>query len=55
LKQGRPLGRGKLAPYQAFIDELAVQDPDIMLYELRDALAMAEGGQPYLSGWAPGR
>ena len=43
LKQGRPLGRGKLAPHQAFIEELVAQDPDITLCELRDALAMAEG------------
>ena len=41
--QGRPLGRGKLAPYQAFFEELVTQDPDITLFELRDALAMAEG------------
>ena len=43
FKQGRPLGRGKLAPHQAFIEELVAQDPDITLCELRDALAMAEG------------
>ena len=41
--QGRPRGRGKLAPHQAFLEELVAQDPDITLYELRDALAMAEG------------
>lgn len=41
--QGRPRGRGKLAPYRSFIEELVAQDPDITLYELRDALAMAEG------------
>jgi len=41
--QGRPCGRGKLAPYQAFFEELVAQDPDITLYELRDALAAAEG------------
>jgi len=41
--QGRPRGRGKLAPHQAFFEELVAQDPDITLYELRDALAMAEG------------
>ena len=41
--QGRPKGRGKLAPYQGFFEELAAQDPDITLYELRDALAAAEG------------
>ncbi|WP_147385979.1 hypothetical protein [Paracoccus sp. JM45] len=41
--QGRPRGRGKLAPHQAFLEELVAQDPDITLYERRDALAMAEG------------
>jgi hypothetical protein len=40
--QGRPLGRGKLAPFQAFFEELVTQDPDITLFELRDALAMAK-------------
>ena len=52
LKPGRPLGRGKLAPYRAFIEELVVQDPDITLYELRDALAMAEGVQVHHSSIA---
>ncbi|TVS00628.1 MAG: hypothetical protein EA407_14180 [Rhodobacteraceae bacterium] len=51
LKQGRPLGRGKLAPYQAFIEELVAQDPDITLYELGVALAMAEGVGGLLSLW----
>jgi transposase len=41
--QGRPKGRGKLAPYQVFFEELVAQDPDITLFELRDALAAAEG------------
>lgn len=41
--QGRPRGRGKLAPHQAFLEELIAQDPNITLYELRDALVMAEG------------
>lgn len=41
--QGRPPGRGKLAPHGAFIEELIAQDPDITLFELRDALADAEG------------
>lgn len=40
--QGRPRGRGKLAPFQAFFEELVTQDPDITLFELRDALS-AEG------------
>lgn len=43
LETGRPTGRGKLAPNQAFVEELVAQDPDITLFELRDALAMAEG------------
>jgi len=43
LRQGRPKGRGKLAPYRAFFEELVAQDPDITLFELRDALAEAEG------------
>lgn len=33
--QGRPKGRGKLALYQAFFEELVAQDPDIALFELR--------------------
>ena len=41
--QGPPPGRGKLAPYQAFLEELIAQPPDITLFELRDALADAEG------------
>jgi transposase len=41
--QGRPPGSGKLAPHRAFFEELIAQDPDITLYELRDALANAEG------------
>ena len=41
--QGPPRGRGKLAPHQAFLEELIAQDPDITLFELRDALAEATG------------
>lgn len=41
--QGRPRGQGKLAPHRAFFVELIGQDPDITLYELRDALVEAEG------------
>ncbi|WP_281844149.1 helix-turn-helix domain-containing protein, partial [Sinisalibacter aestuarii] len=41
--QGPPRGKGKLAPHQAFLEELVAQDPDITLFELRDALAEAEG------------
>ena len=41
--QGRPRGTGKLAPHEAFLRELIDQDPDITLFELRDALAKATG------------
>lgn len=40
-KCGRPPGRGKLGPHQSFLRELLEQDPDITLFELRDALADA--------------
>lgn len=40
---GRPVGTGKLAPHVGFFEELVAQDPDITLFELRDALADAEG------------
>lgn len=43
--QGRPRGTGKLAPHEAFFMELIAQDPDITLFELRDALADATGLQ----------
>ena len=48
--QGPPRGKGKLAPHQAFLEELIAQDPDITLFELRDALAEAEAlaGAPFL-------
>jgi transposase len=35
--QGPPGGKGKLPPHQAFLEELVAQDPDITLFELRDA------------------
>ena len=41
--QGPPRGKGKLAPHRDFLEELIAQDPDITLFELRDALAEAEG------------
>ncbi len=44
-RQGRPKGSGKLAPHIDFFEELIVQDPDITLFELRDALADATGLQ----------
>ncbi len=40
---GRPPGSGKLAPHVGFFRELVAQDPDIILFELRDALADVEG------------
>lgn len=50
--QGRPKGRGKLAPYQGFFEELVAQDSDITLFELRDALAAAEGVEVHHSSIA---
>lgn len=50
--QGPPRGRGKLAPHQAFFEELIAQDADITLFELRDALAEAEGVQVHHSSIA---
>lgn len=38
---GRPRGTGKLATHVDFFLELLTQDPDITLFELRDALAHA--------------
>ncbi len=40
---GRPPGSGKLVPHVMFFRELVAQDPDITLFELRDALVDAEG------------
>ena len=40
---GRPPGTGKLAAHVGFFRELVTQDPDITLFELRDAFADAEG------------
>ena len=40
---GRPAGTGKLGAYVGFLLELVKQDPDITLFELRDALVDAEG------------
>lgn len=42
-QMGRPSGTGKLASHVGFFRELVMQDPDITLFELRDALADAEG------------
>ena len=50
--QGPPRGKGKLAPHRAFLEELVAQDPDITLFELRDALADAEGVQVHHSSIA---
>lgn len=43
--QGQPKGSGKLAPHVGFFEELIAQDPDITLFELRDALPEATGLQ----------
>lgn len=40
---GRPTGTGKLDGHVEFFKELIAQDPDITLFELRDALVHAEG------------
>mmetsp|Transcript_24032 Transcript_24032/g.44225 ORF Transcript_24032/g.44225 Transcript_24032/m.44225 type:complete len:129 (+) Transcript_24032:3684-4070(+) len=40
---GRPAGSGKLAAHVGFLLEVVEQDQDIALFELRDALAEAEG------------
>ena len=50
--QGRPHSTGKLAPFRAFFEELVMQDPDITLFELRDALIDAEGVQVHHSSIA---
>ena len=50
--QGRPPGSGKLSPHRAFVEELVAQDPDITLFELRDALAEAEGVEVHHSSIA---
>jgi len=42
-KCGRPPGGGKLGPHQNLLRELVEQDRDSTLFELRDALAEAEG------------
>ena len=52
MPQGRPPGQGKLAPHRRFFEELLAQDPDITLFELRDALADAEGVQGHHSSIA---
>lgn len=40
---GPKRGKGKLAPHHGFLIELVSQDPDITLFELRDALETAHG------------
>lgn len=47
--QGRPRGRGKLAPYHAFFEELVAQDPDITLFELRAGVGGRRRGPPFLN------
>lgn len=46
---GPKRGNGKLAPYHDFLIELVTQDPDITLYELRDALLTAHGAEVHHS------
>lgn len=50
--EGRPDGREKLAPCAAFIQELIAQNPDITLFELRDALANTQLEMVHHSGIA---
>ena len=50
--QGPPRGKGKLAPHQVFLEELVAQDPDITLFEVRDARADAEGVRVHYSSIA---
>jgi len=40
---GRPSETGKRVPYVGVFRALAMQDPDITLFDLRNALAAAEG------------
>ena len=50
---GRPSGSGKVAPSIGFFHELTVQDPDIPLFGLRDALdeaGVCHGGAPAAEG-----
>lgn len=42
-KQGRPPGRGKLAPYAGFLLEIVASVPDIALEELASALEAEHG------------
>lgn len=50
--QGALRGKGKLATHQAFLEALVAHDPDITLFELRDALAETEGVQVHHSSIA---
>ena len=50
--QGPLRGKGKLAPHPAFLEDLIAQDPDIALFELRDALAEAVGEKVHHSSIA---
>ncbi|SDX36387.1 Transposase [Ruegeria halocynthiae] len=49
---GRPPGTGKLAAHVGFFRELVMQDPDITLFELRNAFAEAEGATVHHSAIA---
>ena len=46
----RKTGRGRLAPFHAFLIELIHQDPDITLKELQGALDHAHGVRVSVSG-----
>lgn len=41
--QGRPKGKGKLAPHRAFFEEIIAQDGDVTMPELAAALLDATG------------
>ena len=42
LKQGRPAGRGKPSPYQAFIEELVAQDPETCFINHKNPIRISE-------------
>lgn len=46
-RQGRPRGKGKLAPHKAFLEEIVAQDGDITMPELCAALVDATGVQAH--------
>jgi len=48
-RQGRPPGKGKLAPYVEFLVEMVEATPDLTLEELAEALAAEQGVKVHLS------